>query len=214
MRLTESEQTTLRYIAEGVSDKYAIAKNLAKSYSVVYYAIEKLLKLRLIETMRSRKGEKNPNLDVKSYGLTLPGLCEALSIHSVSANLEEIDSMVQRWGHFHFILNNWKFLNEKLPKNEVLACLQTAASHVGVMWINDLNHKMLDDDSKTLFARTFFINILTITPTTQRFFNAEKWIEAIKSNKEFREFIIRQLKEDIDKERKELAYREKLLLRL
>jgi DNA-binding PadR family transcriptional regulator len=215
MPLTKSEQTILMFIAEGISDKYAIAKMLNKSYSVVYYAIEQLLKLRLIETSQSRKGEKNPDLEVKTYGLTLLGFCETLALsHMLDGNTEKIDLMVQRWRHLHLILSKWKFLNEKIPQHEVLASLETTATLIDAIWANNPNHKLLDEGGKTFFIKTFFICVLTVTPITGQFFQVEKWIEAIRSDKEFREFIKKQLKEDINAERKELFYREKLLDRL
>jgi hypothetical protein len=204
------------FISKGKAiDKYGIAKKLNKSYSVGYYAIEQLLKQGLIEISGTRKGEKNSSLEVETYGLTLPGLSEVLSASNMlDGKIEEIDLMIERWSHLHFVLSKWKLLRDKIPEPEVMAALQTTVNQLSSILSVASNHELLKDRGKELFLKTFFLPVLTFTQTSRSFFAVEKWIEAINSDKELRMYIRKQLEEEISVGRKELSHREELLKRI
>jgi DNA-binding PadR family transcriptional regulator len=215
MNLTKAQQAVLVCVANGVTNKYEIAKTSKKAYSLVYYAIQKLLKAKLIETSESRQGEKNPKLEVRNYDLTLLGFCVILDrSHILEHDKPEINEMIERWSHLHPFLSKWRYLNQKIPRSELIASLVTAVEEIDGIWSISPEHRLLTEGGKTLFSKTFLIAILTVTSTSGQFLEVEKWIEAIRGDNKLREYVAKQLRKDVDKERKELEYRENLLKKI
>jgi hypothetical protein len=215
MNLTKTQQAVLMFVANGVTNKYEIAKTSKKAYSLVYYAIKKLLKTKLIATNESRQGKKNPKLEVRNYDLTLLGFCVILARSRIlEYDKPEINEMITRWSHLHPFLSKWSYLYQKIPRNELIASLATTVEHIDSLWSIDPEHKLLVEGGKTLFSKTFLVAILTATPITGQILQVEKWIEAIRGDKKLREYVTKQLRKDVDKERKELEYRENLLKKI
>jgi hypothetical protein len=109
--LEKSEKRVVEYLLiHGVASRYEMSEK-GKSYSGIFNAVKSLQEAKLIKFTNSKKAERNPNIEVKQYQLTLTGLvltCALLLDWSngtklnkvIEAHQDDLPLVFGKWKHF------------------------------------------------------------------------------------------------------------------
>lgn len=110
--LSKTHLEILTQIAmDGSFSKYNLQKILNKSYSSIYNIVDDLQNLKLIEIVKTRKSERNWNIDVDYYDVTFNGVFYILA---ASKNPETINSIIHNYQHLlPMFFGKWSFFQNQ-----------------------------------------------------------------------------------------------------
>lgn len=192
--LSNRQKQILKLLAEqGPQNIYQISKKLNVEYSVAHVNVKKLEKqgtVKLLKTVDSQKGGK-----AKIYGLTLAGLCRALT--QIPELWNKIDNILDKWVNLEpLIFGKWKYLRSKGPSEDLIKSLKEAVKETANREIRDEKNKIIADGyhPQKFFRQDFFNSLFDFIPR----FQTEIWIEIIRGDEELKEWAIKETRRNID----------------
>jgi hypothetical protein len=219
---TEKKHPTLDKIlaflaGSGSCSKWQIAKALGLSYGNTYGTIKDLLQNELIIILETRASGKNKKIDVEYYGLTLLGFLIALNVVQVKPeNKALIVSLIEKQNHLHPLFAKWNTLMQQVPHDTLFPALSSAVHSTYYEWsylaanrifydmMNYFTEKMLrlvENESYGLYERKYLSSL-------------DMWLEAIRQDKELKDYVETRIKKSIIKDRETLEYHEEILKKL
>jgi len=182
---SKRREQVLTVLAEkGPLNKYQIARTLNIRYSVAHSTCKAFENASYIKMLEERVTGKARI--AKIYGLTLLGLSTVLSSQNVWAGREI--AIIETWKHLDpLILGKWTYLATKIPKNELEQVLRSAMQSVTETLGIDEGGKRIGEGPmiQDILRETFFQAI----SFRLGLFSTDKWIDAVRSDPDLREWV-------------------------
>lgn len=205
--MSRTQRKALLYIAEnGAATGYNLLNQGPLNSCTAYKAPKSLVKKGMLRL--EEKGKTRAGLRKKEYHLTLLGLCTALRLGGF---WDKVDEVVERWKYLDLIvLGKWKHLAKTVPREDLLLSLQEATKFICEFPLFDESGKRTADGPIIqVYFRTRFFS--WIFDPLLRSDSQGKWIDAVRSDAELKDWVTGRLKIQISKFHSLTRWMEKML---